>query len=55
MVVSLGGGEHEEVRLDLTGENLLCGLVVEVDHKWQGLGTDELGNVLLGQLDNILG
>ena len=55
MIISLGGREHQEVGFDLTGENLLGGLVVEIDNKGQRLGADELGNILLGQLDNIWG
>ena len=55
MVVGLCGGEEKEVRLNFTGENLLSGLVVEVDNKGQRLGADELGNILLGQLGNIWG
>ena len=53
VILGLGRGEHEEVRLHLTGEDLLGGLVVEIDHKRQRLGTDKLCNILLGQLDNI--
>ena len=51
VIIGLGGGEHQEVGFDLTGENLLSGLVVEVDNKGQRLGADELGNILLGQLN----
>ena len=53
VIVSLGRGEHQEVRLHLTGENLLGGLVVEINDQRQRLGSDKLGNTLLGQLENI--
>ena len=55
VIISLGRGEHEEVRLHLSGENLLCGLVVEINNEGQRLGTDELGNIFLRQLNNIEG
>ena len=53
VVISLGGGEHQEVRLHLPGEDLLSGLMVEINNERQGLGADELGNVLLSQLKRI--
>ena len=53
VVLGLCGGEHEEVRLDLSREDLLSGLVVEVDDKWQGLRPDKLCDILLSQLKTI--
>ena len=51
MIISLGRGEHEEVRLDLAGENLLSSLVVEINDKGQGLTGDKLGDIFLRQLN----
>merc|ERR1719245_831296 len=50
VVVSLGGGEHQEVGLDLAREDLLGGLVVKINDQRQGLGADETGNILLSQV-----
>ena len=38
VVISLSRGEEEEVGLDLTGEDLLGGLVIKVNNKWQRFG-----------------
>ena len=51
VVVSLGGGEHQEVGLDLAREDLLGGLVVKINDQRQGLGADETGNILFSQLE----
>ena len=53
VIISLSRGEHQEVGLDLPGENFLGGLVVEINHQWQRLRTDELGDIFLGELKNI--
>ena len=53
VIVSLGRGEHQEVRLHLAGENLLCGLVVEINNQGERLRTDELGNLIRRQLNEI--
>ena len=50
VVISLGGGEQEEVRLDLAREDLLGSLVVEVNNKGQRLGGHEFSNLLLSDL-----
>merc|ERR1711884_913662 len=47
VVISLGGGEQEEVGLDLAREDLLGSLVIEVHNKGQRLGRHELSNLLL--------
>ena len=49
MVVSLCGGEEKEVRLNFTRENLLSGLVVEVNDQGKRLRSDKLGDSLLGE------
>ena len=49
MVVGLCGGEEKEVRLYFTGENLLSGLVVEVNDQRKRLRSDKLGDSLLGE------
>ena len=51
VVVSLGGGKHQEVGLDLAREDLLGGLVVKINDQWQGLRADETGNILFSQLE----
>merc|ERR1711915_480878 len=38
MVISGDGGEEKEVGLDFTGEDLLCGFVVEVNDEWKRFG-----------------
>ena len=48
--VGLDAEESKEVGLDVAGEDLLSGLMVEINNERQGLGADELGNVLLSQL-----
>ena len=50
VVISLGGGEEEEVRLDLAREDFLCSLVIEVNNKGKRLGRHELSNLLLSDL-----
>merc|ERR1719158_2334148 len=47
VVISLGGGEQEEVRLDLAREDFLSSLVIEVHNKGKRLGRHELSNLLL--------
>ena len=53
MIISLGRAEQQEVGLDLSGEDLLGSLVVEVNDKGQGLGGHKLGNILLFELEII--
>ena len=47
IVVSLGGREEEEVRFDLSGEDLLSSFVVEVNNQWKSFGRHEQGNCFL--------
>merc|ERR1719392_116936 len=47
--VSVGGREEEEVRFDLSGEDLLSSFVVEVNNQWKSLGRHEQGNCFLSQ------
>ena len=50
MAVSLSGGEDEEVGLDLSGEDLLGSLMVEVNDKREGFTAYKLSNSFLGDL-----
>ena len=53
MIISLGRAEQQEVGLDLSREDLLSSLVVEVNDKGQGLGGHKLGNVLFLKLKHL--
>ena len=48
--VGLDTEEGEEMRLDVAREDLLGGLLVEVNHKGQLLASDEGGNSGLGDV-----
>ena len=50
MVLRRGRAEHEKVGLDVAGEDLLGGLLAEVDHQGQRVGSHEGGHALLGHL-----
>lgn len=51
VLISLVADEHEEVVLDLSGEDLLGGLMVEVDQEGKGGAGHELGDGLnIGQV-----
>merc|ERR1711973_496020 len=49
MVISSNRREEEEVGLDLSREDLLSSLMVEVHNKWKRLGGDKLGNLFFSQ------
>ena len=50
MALSLGRGEYKEMGLDLSGEDLLGSLMVEVNDKRKRLAADKSCNCLLGDL-----
>ena len=50
MALSLGRGEDKEMGLDLSGEDLLGSLMVEVNDKRKRLTADKSCNCLLGDL-----
>merc|ERR1719336_2595376 len=49
MVISSNRREEEEVGLDLSWEDLLSSLMVEVNNKWKRLGGDKLGDLFFSQ------
>ena len=50
MVLSSSGHEEKKVGLDVSGEDLLGGVLAEVDHQGQGVASNESHHALFGHL-----